>query len=454
MNAPSASAPASTAPTPTATASSTPAWPLRVARVLALLGLSAALSLVLGLAIFSSSPTFHSAFSALIQWESQGEGARTAGLLTLGLVALVTSALLVLSWRLKLRSWWWIAGGYLALAPVYVYLATDDPAILHPITLEEISPAFPGAEKGYEVLMRYGKGHPLGKNFVHPPSVLAGKSALEPGPWRETILQHRAAFEARWIEIAPVRTWWAEVNTFDRLADLVPAGPHTEILAYSPCRAISQTGCAIATLRALDGHGDEAIDILIPLIEVARKLQPSGRTLVRLMIGVVVERMALETASFVLDTTPVSAATRARLAAATRPGNAELAARRILVVEYANSLGGVRDMPLAEMLNLYTNHRSLGTLVNALSPFLYNPRASYNLYGELYADLQEMLARRDIAKMSAREQQFWDAHPPQFKNFLGTLIMRMAIPAYTKVGESFWKMQDVRTKLHARLTAP
>ncbi len=37
---------------------------------------------------------------------------------------------------------------------------------------------------------------------------------------------------------------------------------------------------------------------------------------------------------------------------------------------------------------------------------------------------------------------------------LGTLIMRMAIPAYTKVGDSFWKMQDARTQLHARLTAP
>lgn len=430
-----------------------PAWPLRVARVLALLGLSAALSLVLGLALFSSSPTFHDAFGALIQWNSQVEGARTAGLLTLGLVTLVTSALLVLSWRLNLRSWWWIGGGYLALAPVYVYLATDDPVILHPITLEEISPAFPGAEKSYEVLMRYGKLRPLGKNFVHPPSVLAGKSALEPGPWRETILQHRAAFEARWIEIAPVRTWWNEVNTFDRLADLAPAGPDSDFLAYAPCRAISQTGCAIATLRALDGHGDEAIDILIPLIEVARKLQPSGRTLIRLMVGVAVERMALETASFVFDTAPVSAATRARLAAATRPGNAELAARRLLVVDYANSLGSVQQMPVSTALNIAPQHPWLGRIVDALSPFIYNRRASYNLYGELYADLQEMLARRDVAKMSAREQQFWTAHPPQFKNFLGTLIMRMVIPAYTKVGESFWKLQDVRTKLHARTLA-
>jgi hypothetical protein len=408
---------------------------------------------VLGLALFSSSPTFHTAFSALIQWESQGEGARTAGLLTLGLVALVTSALLVLSWRLKLRSWWWIAGGYLALAPVFVYLATDDPAILHPITLEEISPAFPGAEKGYEVLMRYGKLRPLGKNFVQPPSVLAGKSSLEPGSWRETILQHRAAFEARWIEIAPVRTWWNEVNTFDRLADLAPAGPDSDFLAYAPCRAISQTGCAIATLRAIDGHGDEAIGILIPIIEVARKLQPSGRTLIRLMVGVAVERMALETAFFVLDTAPVSAAARARLATATRPGNAEIAARRLLVVEYANSLGGVQQMPVSTALNIAPQYPWLGRIIDALSPFIYNRRASYNLYGELYADLQEMLARRDVAKMSAREQQFWQAHPPQFKNFLGTLIMRMAIPAYTKVGESFWKMQDARTKVHARTLA-
>ncbi len=445
--------PTSSEPARSPSVTSAPAWPLRVVRVLALLILAAALSLVLGLALFSSSPTFHSMFGALLEGNTQVEGALTAALLTLGLVTLVTSSVLLLSWRLKLRSWWWIGGGYLALAPIFFYLATDDPSIRYPIRLEEISPAFPGAEKGYEVLMRYGKLHPLGQTFVHPPSVLAGKSALEPGLWRETILQNRAVFEFRWKEIAPVRTWWTEVNTFDRLADLAPAGPDAEILAYAPCRAISQIGCAIATLRALDGHGDEAIDTLIPLIEVARKLQPSGRTLVRLMIGVVIERMALETASFVLDTAPVSAAARARLAAAARPDNAELAARRLLVVEYANSLGGVRDMPISAMLALSTQHPWLGRFADLLSPFLYNPRASYNLYGELYTDLQEMLARRDVAKMSAREQQFWQAHPPQFKNFLGTLIMRMAIPAYTKVGESYWKTHDIRTKVHARALA-
>jgi len=299
--------------------------PLRALRVIALVGLASLFSLIVGLALFSLFPIFHNAFESFVTWnfqtgEAQPGSAVVAGIMTLALIVLVTTGVLLAAWKLKLRSWWWIAGGYLAVAPVLAYLAVDDPVYRRPVTVEELAPPFPGAEKSFEVLMRYGKQHPLGKSFKEPPSIVAGKSAREPGPWREIIVANRAAFETRWTELAPVRAWWDELNAFDRIGDLTPPRSDAEVVAFHPFRAMSQNGCAVAGLLAIDGRGDEAIDVLIPLIQVGRKIQPSARTLVRLMIGIVIERMTLETAGFVLDTTTVSPAARARLARALQGG--------------------------------------------------------------------------------------------------------------------------------------
>lgn len=450
-----ASSPAKTSSLPSADSPPMPV-PLRVLRVIALVGLAAIFSLIVGLALFSLFPIFHQAFESLVTWVLQSAdsgGALIAGLMTVGLIILVTTSVLLAAWKLKLRSWWWIAGGYLAVAPVLAYLATDDPVYRRPVTVEELAPPFPGAEKSFDVLMRYGKQHPLGRDFKEQPSLFAGKSAREPGPWREILLTNRAAFESRWAGLAPVRAWWTELNAFDRIGDLTPARNDAEILAFHPFRAMSQTGCAVAGLRAIDGRGDEAIDVLIPLIQVGRKIQPSARTLVRVMIGIVIERMSLETAGFVLDTTTVSDAARARLAAVLQGGNAEAAARRLLIVDYVMTMGSYTDQPLGNLAGLYSGQSGwLRHPLNLLSPFVYNPRASFNIYGEFITDLADLLARREIGKFGPREIAFHEREArPRFKNFMGSLLVRHVVPAYSKVSDAFWKTHDERVKLAARV---
>lgn len=443
---PSTSTPALVAEAPA------PALPLRVLRVVALVGLAAIFSLIVGLMLFSLVPIFHGAFEALTTWQPKAAEMRLAGLATVGLILLVTTSVLLAAWKLKLRSWWWIAGGYLAVAPVLAYLATDDPVLRRPVSVEELAPPFPGAEKSFEVLMRYGKHHPLGRDFKEPPSLLAGKSAREAGPWRELILANRATFEKRWAELEPVRSWWTELNAFDRIGDLTPASTSAEVLAFHPFRAMSQNGCAIASLLAVDGRGDEAIDTLIPLIQVSRKLQPAGRTLVRLMIAIVIERMTVETAGFVLDTATVSPAARARLAAVLRGGNVEAAARRLLIVDYVMTMGAFAERPLGDVLE-HEQRSWLRHPLNLVSPFVYNPRASFNIYGEFITDLADLLARREMTKFGPREIVFFKEEArPRFKNFMGSLLVRGVVPAYSKVSDSFWKTQDERAKLLARVT--
>jgi len=189
---------------------------------------------------------------------------------------LVALGVFLASWRLQARSWFRIALGYVALAFVLAYLAHDDAAIRHPLTMEELSPVFPGAEASFNVLMRYGKAHPLAQGFKAPafknPYPFLNSPAT--GRWRETITAHRAEFEAHWAELAPVRAWWAELSAFDRIGDLTPTRVDAEIPAFQPLRTLSQHGIAVASLQALDGRGDDAIDTLLPILQVGRKLQP------------------------------------------------------------------------------------------------------------------------------------------------------------------------------------
>jgi len=235
------------------------------------------------------------------------------------------------------RSWLRIALGGLVLGMMLAYLAHDDPVIRRPLTLEELSPPFPGAEASFRVLMRYGKDQPLAKNFRTPKfkdpyPILSPEPA---GKWRQTITTHRAELEQHWTEFAAERAWWMELNAFDRIGDLTPARVDAEILGFQVVRTLSQHGIAIASLQALDRRGDAAVDTLLPVLGVGRKLQPGSRTLVRAMIGIVIEHISQQTAGFILDTTAVSPSAKARRVATLGGAAPEAGVRQLLETEYA-----------------------------------------------------------------------------------------------------------------------
>ena len=378
--------------------------------------------------------------------------------LVLILVGLVPTVVFGALSRLRRHSWWWVGGGYLTLAPVFAYLATDDPVVRRPLTMEEISPAFSGAENSFEVLMRYGKNHPLGQTFRAPDRIwkhFKPGEALDPGnpgQWLAFLTAHQADIEADWADLAPMRTWWAELNAFDRIGDLTPTRFDAEIITFAPLRTMSQHGCAMASLQALAGHGDEAIDTLLPILQVARKLQPSDRTLVRQMIAIVMERMSVQTAGFILDHTAISPAARARLVAALAvPGGGPAGARRLVATEYVFTLRASLVRPVGDLLDV--NSPWLRRSLNVVGPFVYNPHATMNLYGEFVADLQELIGNRQFDQIAARTARFsTEDIRPHFKNFLGRALLGISTPVFGKVGESYWKTQDLRAGLLARLT--
>ena len=227
------------------------------------------------------------------------------------------------------------------------------------------------------------------------------------------------------------------------------------MIAFSVFRSLSQRAWAIASLQALDGQGDAAIDTLLPVLQVGRKMQPHARTLVRLMIGIVVERVTTRTAHWVLDNSTVSPAARIRLATALAAGGGggEQGARRLVTIDYVGSVGEIVDRPLGDFANLTGRRSALRVPLNLLSPFVYNRRASANLYGDHVFEMQELAAQRAIPQLIRRQAEFinQDARP-RFKNFMGALVVDQTIPAYTKVVETYWKMEDNRLALLARLT--
>jgi hypothetical protein len=380
--------------------------------------------------------------------------------LAVGVAALPPLVLLIAAWRWRLQSWRWIAGGGVVLALGLVYLARDDRVIRRPTTIAEISPPFPGAAESNAVLMRYGNKHPLGRDFRRPGQIwqkpIAVGEAFEPGKpveWQAWLTHHRTDVEADWNQLAPVRAWWTELNAFDRIGDLTPATFDAEIVAFAPIRAMSQDGCAIASLQALDGHGDDAIATLLPILQVGRKLQPSARTLVRQMIAIVVERMSLDTATFVLDHATVSPAARAQLAAVlAADGGGPAGARHLIAIEYAIQLELTRDKSLGDlMVGAYSGWWRRG--LNAISPFVFNPRATFNVYGDFVADEQDFVANRQFDQLAARTKIFLnDEARPHFKNFAGALLMGAATPAMSKIAQTYWKAQDARAALLARVT--
>jgi hypothetical protein len=226
------------------------------------------------------------------------------------------------------------------------------------------------------------------------------------------------------------------------------------ILAFQPVRTYTQYAVAIASLQALDGRGDDAFATLTTLYSAARKLEPNARTLVRAMIAKVIQRMALNTAGFVLDRTAVSPASRAALAAEMSAAvSGPSGARRLILIEYAffgptlESFAGGPPPPHD------TGRQILHAVLHALSRVVLNPIATQNLVGDRYYALAALAEERKLGELESNKgpinRDFLGGY--HMKNIGGRLYADMAMPAFSKVVKSYWDIDDLRLALLKRL---
>src|SRR5687767_5728487 len=160
--------------------------------------------------------------------------------------------------RLPANEWTRLGVSYTMLACVLAYFANDDAEVRQPRRIEPIAEGISGAKESYELVMRYGKQHPLGRDFQYRPSAKLqrgqGKWKPKDPAWTAWLTANRAELESGWVNLQPLRTWCAELNVFDRIGDLTPPKSDAEILAYEPIRTLYRHACAVASLQALDGH--------------------------------------------------------------------------------------------------------------------------------------------------------------------------------------------------------
>ncbi len=424
-------------------------------RIAALLGFAAGLSLLL-FVITASLGALGRSVQFRGRWDHEGF---YIGALILAFWLAIPVLILSARWVWS-RSWHWLVGGYVALSLALAYLVADDPAIRRPVTQEAVAPAFPGAEKSYDVLMRYGYNHPATKNFNRPRLNFYAGPEYPKTSWPAFVNKHRTEIETNWSTLAPVRAWIDELNAFDRIADLgKQVGWHVGI-SEQVVRAYLDHVKAIASLQALDGQGDAALATLLPLVEFGGKLELSSRSVYHFNMARRLQRQAVWVAGFVLDTAAVSPAGRAAFARAlVERGGGPGGARHMYVVRYAEVVDAAPSFGRAvSVWHGYGSDVLRGPL-DVVGPFVFNRRASLNRYGELFADLQEFAAQREGVRANQRAAEFLAESRRPFKNIGGSwlnrqIFSRLHLDLNERMIKFYWELEDLRTALHARLTKP
>jgi hypothetical protein len=353
-----------------------------------------------------------------------------------------------LTWRVMAACW--LAVGALAL-----WLQWDDSSLLYPTSLEDNFSTFPGADMSYTTLMRYPK-RPKGPEAIALSNVKWAVPSAGPAIYGDArrrfsfVAEKRAALAADWERLAPQREWLAELNRFDRIGDLAQMAV-SDTISFNIWGLLSQRTCAQALGLALDGKGDEAIDVLIPMLEVGRKLQPFSLTLVRGMIGMTVEKSGLETAGMVLDRTPVSAAARSRLLAALGPDDSKAIARHLVLSDYPYFISQIRNFGVGDLATRdSTNPYVMRRVLNALGSLFINPKATANAYARQMLSLAAAAEDRDLPRLSRTAIDQEEGGPPM-KNLVGWLMTMSYRPSLDYIMRNFWSMADLREALRARL---
>ncbi len=434
-----------------------PLW-LRVPRLAVAILLALALTVIVTVVVLGFLPAVRAAFVTLIIGGSELPNVTIS--LTILFVVFLPLSLLVAAARKRVLTWTALATGWVVVLPVLFWLAWDEPAIRQSVSIEEFSPVFPGAEQSNAVLMQYSTKTPseAAKAFAAMKLVIPsfGTGPQDAAKWVGFVTKNRVGLETDWGNLAPQRRWLDQLAAFDRIGDLTPADLGANIINFQVWRTLGLHACGIATLQALDGHGDDAMATLVPLLEVSRKLQLSSRTLRRSQIAEVVEHMALQTAGIVLDHAAISWTTRNRLSATLANENVPVLACHMIMVDFVQFAPAYSSMKLGDFLVLNKSSLSiLRTPLNFISGLFINPNATMNLYGDHVRELAVLAETREFGKIAARDRGFLEnlLNKPGMKNLGGRLMLTTWVPVYKWVIELHWKIADLRDRLRSRLSS-
>ena len=328
-------------------------------------------------------------------------------------------------------------------------MAWDDPKVNRPLTLADLGPAPPaGAEESFALTLAYTPrdGAPAAREFKTPKLTLKQyyHDRKKPDAWPKELKAQRAQVDAAWTALAPEREWFAALDRFEMIGDATAPRLDAPLLKFHPFRTTLQMASAQATLLAMDGRGDEAIDLLLPYIRVCYKLEPASRTLMRSAIARSGLGLTLDTARYVVDHGNVSPEGKARLAAVLREASAtEPLLRRMMMLEYAFAYEGMlsnKEFPLGKMALFRGGslQAPFAVALNVLDPVLYLRRATANLYARQAEAMADLAVKRDLAEFDRQGLVLYQQiNNAPLKNIGGIAALDLMLPSYLKVVETF-----------------
>ncbi len=352
----------------------------------------------------------------------------------------VVHLLWYLVWKRKIAG---VLLGYLALGAVVAYLAWDEP-LRYPATVAELYPAQPGDTESSAALLRYNFSHPYTEGnptFKFIPKINEKATDAEITAYLE---QNRAQILAEWERLAPARAWLAELNRFERIGDSAVSYGTLIYPDYSLWRQLGRLHLTHAQLLAREGKGDEAVSLILPLLELTRKTLPASRGSYRIHLIHYLQKQLNQGLPYLLDHAQLSPEMKTRLAA-----------------ELRKAQRGPETVRLLYLGELPFFHQALATATGSgsglgkfLSPLVCNPNRSVNELGDLYTVLDKQAARREFAALDAAAESYVRQHQGiVFKNSFGQKMTEYSIPS-NRLAQSCWENEDLRAALIARLEKP
>jgi hypothetical protein len=361
--------------------------------------------------------------------------------------------------RIRLfQTWRSVAVCAALFAPVLVWLAWDDAKIVTPLSIDQLSPA-PASQvdESHQATLAYSAvaGRAAPRTLPSGGLNLTASPVEKPAAWRDEVTKQRAKIEAEWVALAPVREWQAELDRFPAIADGRSAGFDAPIMSLAALRRLGDATCAKAMLLALDGKGDEAFALLRPFFNLQCKLQRHARSESRLLGAQRGISRALATAQLVLSAGPVSTAERAAFAAAAAGYDPAFFAHQLAWLPYVNMADFLITQPRAAFATIANEagmrNGILVSIVSWLQPFAVLPTNTVNLYARFAAMAEKELlspAAGTTVDSATVLRELSSASP---RNFGGRALLLIAIPNYTRLGESLAKTEAIRRDLLAAL---
>lgn len=339
-----------------------------------------------------------------------------------------------------------------------VYLAWDDPALTHPLTLQELVPApATDAEASYQATLAFTKigDQPAPRTQPNPRHHLKHSPVDKPDEWAKEIAAGRDKVGENFAAMAPAREWLAELDRFAEIGDMPGTDLGAPIINYSVFRQAGIALCDEAAALAQEGRGDDALELLRLLASVAVKLERHARSDMRILIAVNALRRTFATADHVLSTTPVSPEKKSEFAAAVAGRDAALIRHRLAWLNYTmvtqvflkhpdNVLGGIIMDGGVD--------RFWARVLSWTRPLTVLPRNTSNLLAEFSQAIERVLENPAVVNIASDGpllyKRLQSASP---RNFGGRSLILIVAPSYKKLAENLRATEEARRALLSKL---